>query len=121
MLVPLMHVTRLLENVFTLQFQFLLLQTSAPFLLVTARTESTVIQRTVTITILAPSTLAILLLEIANTKERTVTIAMHVLLILAMLLVDNALTFLWFVLMSILAPKKLAILFKDASTLLNMT
>jgi hypothetical protein len=46
--------------------------------------------------------------------------ATHVLLILAMHQVETASTLLSLVLMSILAQKILAILFKDASTPLNM-
>jgi hypothetical protein len=105
----------------TLQFQFLQLQIFAPSLLVTTRTDFTLIQRTVTTTIHALLTLAIPPLETARTLVRIVTIATHVLLTLAMLPAETVFTLQWFVLISILAPKKLVIPSKDVFTLLNMT
>jgi hypothetical protein len=118
--VLLMFVTRTLENVFTLQSQFLHLQIFAPLLLAIKRTEFTPIQRTVMTIIHAPSTLAIPPQELANTRERIVTITMHVPLTLAMQIPETVFILQWFVPISILAPKKPVTLSRDASTLLNM-
>jgi len=119
-----MHVPLMLastETVSTLQFQFLLLQIFAPSLLVTPRTDFTLIQRTVMTTIHALSTLVIPPQEIARMLVRIAMTATHVQLTLAMLPAETVFILQWFVPISILAPKKLVIPSKDASTLLNMT
>jgi hypothetical protein len=118
--VLLMLVTKPLETASTLQSQFLHLQIFAPLLLATPRMEFTLIQRIVMTTIHALLILVTAQLEPARMLVRIVTIVTHVLSILAMHLAETVFTPQWFVLISILAPKKPVTLFKDVFTLLNM-
>jgi len=116
-----MHAPRipaLLENALINQSQFLLPKILAQSLLATLIMVFTVTLWIAMITTHAQRTLVFL--ELANMMERTATTTMHVPPILAMLLPETASTLLWFVLTLTLAPKILAILLKDVSTLLSM-